>query len=95
VGTIDRRVLTVAIVRNCTGPITIGGVTYPGLSGNSNAAVIDEWVDMFLVEPVFDARGNGVIADSIYMEVIGASKLGGGGSSASQQIRRDVPYLVH
>lgn len=94
-GTIDRRVLTVAIVRNCTGSVTIGGVTYPGLSGNSNAAVIDEWVDMFLVEPVFDGRGNGVIADSIYMEVIGASKLAGGGSSASQQIRRDVPYLVH
>jgi Flp pilus assembly protein TadG len=83
-GTIDRRVLTVAVVKNCA-----------SLSGASTAVVVDEWVDMFLVEPVVDARENGAIKDSIYMEVIGPSQLAGaGGGSAAQQIRRDVPYLV-
>ncbi|MFC0590387.1 TadE/TadG family type IV pilus assembly protein [Novosphingobium aquiterrae] len=83
-GSVDRRVLTVAIVKNCS-----------SLSGNSTPVSVDEWVDVFLVEPVVDARGNGVIADSVYLEVIGPSKLGGGGSTSSQLIRRDVPYLVH
>lgn len=80
---IDRRVLTVAVVKNCS-----------SLSGASTAVDVDEWVDMFLVEPVVDGRPNGSVKDSIYMEVIGPSKLGGGGSTAAQMIRRDVPYLV-
>ncbi len=80
---IDRRVLTVAVVKNCS-----------SLSGGSTKVVVDEWVDVFLVEPVVDARGNGAVADSIYMEIIGPSRLAGGGSTAAQLIRRDVPYLV-
>lgn len=80
---LDRRVLTVAVVKNCS-----------SLNGGSTRVVVDEWVDLFLVEPVVDARGNGAIADSIYMEIIGPSRLAGGGTSAAQQIRRDVPYLV-
>lgn len=81
---IDRRVLTVAVVKNCG-----------SLNGSSNRVQVDEWVDLFLVEPVVDGRGNGSVADSIYMEVIGPSRLAGGGVAAAQQIRRDVPYLVH
>lgn len=37
---------------------------------------------------------NGNVADSVYMEIIGPSRLAGGGVAAAQQIRRDVPYLV-
>jgi Flp pilus assembly protein TadG len=81
---IDRRVLTVAVVKNCS-----------SLSGASTRVIVDEWVDLFLVEPVVDSRGNGAIADSIYMEIIGPSRLAGaGGGAAAQLIRRDVPYLV-
>ncbi len=80
---VDRRVLTLAVVKNCT-----------SLHGGSTPVVVDEWVDMFMVEPVIDTRGNGSAKDSIYMEVIGPSTLGGGGSTAAQTIRRDVPYLV-
>lgn len=81
---IDRRVLTVAVVKNCA-----------SLSGASTAVEVEEWVDMFLVEPVVDARTNGSIADSIYMEVIREATVGDDGSgSGSQNIRRDVPYLV-
>lgn len=80
---IDRRVLTVAVVKNCG-----------NLNGGSTKVEVDEWVDVFLVEPVVDARGNGNVADSVYMEIIGPSRLAGGGVAAAQQIRRDVPYLV-
>lgn len=79
----DRRVLTVAMVKNCS-----------SLNGGSTRVEVDEWVDVFLVEPVVDARGNGSLRDSIYLEVVGPSRLAGGGTSAAQQIRRDVPYLV-
>ena len=88
---VDRRVFTLAVVKNCTSPVG----TFPALSGSSNVAVIDEWVDMFLVEPVVDNRGNGSVNDSIYMEVIGPSKLAGAGVAANQLVRRDVPYLVN
>jgi len=84
---IDRRVLTVAIVKNCA-----------SLNGGSTAVEVDEWVDMFLVQPVVDiaaGRGNGDVKDSIYMEVIRPASVGNdGGAPAPQTIRRDVPYLV-
>ena len=83
-GPVDRRVLSVAVVKNCS-----------SLSGGSRAVDVDEWVDVFFVEPVVDTRGNGSVKDSIYMEVIGPTTLGNGGSIAAQQIRRDVPYLVN
>ncbi len=83
-GTIDRRVLSVAVVDNCA-----------SLSGHSVSVSVGEWVDMFLVEPMFDARGNSTLTDSIYMEVIGPSSVGtNGGATGSQSVRRDVPYLV-
>lgn len=81
---VDRRLLTVAIVKNCS-----------MLAGGSVPVDVDEWVEMFLVEPVFDARGNGSVADTIYMEVVGPAKIGDDeGGSDTQSIRRDVPYLV-
>ena len=92
---IDRRVLTVAIVRNCETPIgDVGAIT-----GGSTEAVIDEWADVFLVEPVVDdnvERNRGRVQDSIYVEIIGEATLGGGGANTggAQTIRRDTPYLV-
>ncbi|WP_114226884.1 MULTISPECIES: pilus assembly protein TadG-related protein [Sphingomonas] len=79
----DRRVLSVAVVTNCA-----------SLSGSSKAAVIGDWVDMFLVEPTVDARGNGALKDSIYMEVIGKTHGTGTATQTAQTVRRDVPYLV-
>lgn len=86
--TSDRRVLTVAIVSNCS-----------ALNGGSTSAEIDEWIDAFLVEPVIDdntERTRGRAQDSVYIEVIGPATIAGGGagSSGPQSIRRDQPYLV-
>lgn len=79
-----RRVLTVAIVTNCS-----------ELSGTSQPVDIDEFVDVFLVEPSTDnaARYN-AYKDVIYLEIIGKSKIAGNGTFGPQSVRRDVPYLV-
>lgn len=80
---IDRRVLTVAIVNNCS-----------ALTGGSTNVVIGEFVDMFLVQPVFDngqGRGNGDIKDSIYMELIGPSPSGANGF---QTVVKEVPLII-
>jgi Flp pilus assembly protein TadG len=79
----DRRVLSVAVVDNCS-----------ALGGASTNAVIGEWVDMFLVEPTVDGRGNGAIKDQIYMEIIGKSRAAGNGSVNAQTYYRSSPYLV-
>lgn len=81
-GGAERRVLTVAVVDNCS-----------ALNGTSTAVEVGEWIEVFLVEPSLDAalRYN-AYKDAIYMEIIGPSKLGGFG--AAQTVRRDVPYLV-
>lgn len=80
-----RRVLTVAVVDNCA-----------ALNGGSTAVSIETWVDMFLVEPVIDARPNVESSDVIYMEVIGPADLGSGngGGLPSAPFRRDVAYLL-
>ncbi|MFM5885214.1 MAG: pilus assembly protein TadG-related protein [Novosphingobium sp.] len=84
----DRRVFTMAVV-NCKSQAT-------KITGNKPVEIL-KWVDVFLVEPAYN-RGNGAnkrtTDDQVYVEVIGESRLGGGGVSA-QLIRRDVPYLVH
>lgn len=81
---LDRRVLTLAIVKNCA-----------QLAGGSTKVEVDEWIDAFLVEPTFDARGNGAGTDAIYFEVIGPANVAGGGAEVlPQTIRRDVPYLI-
>ena len=83
-GDVNRRVLTVAVVSNCA-----------SLNGASQPVVIDEWVDVFLVEPASDdaLRWN-AFKDAIYMEIIGKSTIAGSGVYDNQNVRRDVPYLV-
>jgi hypothetical protein len=84
----DRRTLPVAVV-NCT-----------GLNGKKAVNPID-WVDTFLVEPSM-SRDNGLTGASkvtytnvgdIYVEVIGHTGNGTGGSTA-QFVRHDRPYLI-
>jgi Flp pilus assembly protein TadG len=79
----DRRVLSLAVVENCA-----------QLSGSSRSIVVSQWADVFLVEPTLDARANGSLKDSIYIEIIGRTHGAGTGLEAAQTIRRDVPYLV-
>ncbi len=83
-GNANRRVLTVAVVTNCA-----------SLNGASQPVIIDEWVDVFLVEPSSDddLRWN-AFKDAIYMEIIGKSTVAGTGVYSNQSVRRDVPYLV-
>ena len=85
-----RRVMTIAVVSNCA-----------SLSGTSRDVVIDEFIDAFLVEPSIDDNGTGEkdrrhtpFKDMIYFEVIGKSKIAGNGVFGSQEVRRDIPYLV-
>jgi len=82
-GTIaDRRKISVAVI-NCTAQ---------GVKGNSTNVSVQKWIDVFLVEPSLDrAQTN---AGDVYVEVVGETSLGGGGSAEAQTIRRDVPYLV-
>ena len=80
---VDRRVLSVAVV-NCTG------------ANLNNPISPIKWVDVFLTEPSVNRRnGSTSITEQsdVYVEVIGSTTLGGG-STAAQLIRRDVPYLV-
>jgi len=80
----DRRKLTIAVVTNCS-----------SLNGTSQPVVIQDWIDVFLVEPASDEdKRHNAYKDSIYFEVIKKSDLAGDGTYASQQIRRDVPYLM-
>ena len=80
----NRRVLTVAVVSNCA-----------LLNGASQPVVIDEFVDVFLVEPsIDDSRRHNAFTNAIYMEVIGKSRVAGAGTYNTQQVRRDVPFLV-
>jgi Flp pilus assembly protein TadG len=79
-----RRILTVAIVTNCS-----------ELTGASQEVDIDEWADVFLVEPsIDDPRRHNAFKDAIYLEVIGKSTIAGNGVYDTQNVRRDVPYLV-
>ena len=84
----DRRRFTMAVV-NCKSQAT-------KINGNKPVEIL-KWVDVFLVEPAFD-RGSGAskrtTGDQVYVEIIGPTSLAGGGSTAAQLIRRDVPYLV-
>jgi hypothetical protein len=79
----DRRTLPVAVV-NCT-----------GLNGKKPVNPID-WVDTFLVEPSMPRSGpNGTYTNTgdIYVEVVGHTGNGTGGSNA-QFVRHDRPYLI-
>ncbi|KHK92327.1 pilus assembly protein TadG-related protein [Novosphingobium malaysiense] len=81
---VSRRVLTIAVVSNCS-----------SLTGSSQPVTIDEWVDVFLVEPSVDsAERHNAYSNAIYFEVIGPSQIAGNGAYGSQNVRRDVPYLI-
>lgn len=83
----DRRVLSIAVI-NCTAE---------NVGSNTTDADIEKFVDVFLVEPT--ARrvapdGTRYTNNSdVYVEVIGSTTVGGGGS-AGQEVRKDVPYLI-
>lgn len=83
----DRRILSIAVI-NCTAE---------SVGANTTDADIIEWVDVFLVEPT--ARrvapdGTRYTNNSdVYVEVVGATTLGGG-ASQGQEIRKDIPYLI-
>jgi hypothetical protein len=67
-----------------------------GLNGKSAVTPL-EWVDVFLVEPSLDRSFSGTAytqKGDIYVEVIGRTTQGTGGS-ANQFVRRDKPYLVN
>lgn len=79
----DRRVISVAVV-NCA------------TQNLSNPIRPVNWIDVFLVEPSLRRQQGSTLiteASDVYVEVVGATTLGGG-SNAAQLIRRDVPYLV-
>lgn len=82
----DRRVLSVAVI-NCVAN---------GVGSNTTDAPILKFVDVFLVEPAAN-RGSGPTArtekSDVYVEVIGETSLGGG-ATAGQNIKKDVPYLI-
>ena len=79
---VDRRVLSVAIV-NCQAQ---------NVQGATSGVTPVKWIDIFLAEPSVN-RARTAQSD-VYVEVIGPTTLGGG-STAAQLIRRDVPYLVN
>ncbi|MXO86003.1 pilus assembly protein [Altererythrobacter aurantiacus] len=80
----ERRVLSIAVVTNCA-----------ELSGTSTPVNIEDFVDVFLVEPsVDDAKRYNAFKDVIYFEIIGKSQIAGNGVFGSQEVRRDVPYLI-
>lgn len=79
---IDRRVLSVAIV-NCQAQ---------GVQGATSGVTVNKWIDVFLTEP--SVNRSRTAQSDVYVEVIGPTTLGGG-STAAQLIRRDVPYLVN
>ena len=83
----DRRILSIAVI-NCVDE---------NVGANTTDADITKWVDVFLVEPT--ARrvapdGTRYTNNSdVYVEVVGATTLGGG-ASQGQEIRKDIPYLI-
>ena len=79
--TTDRRKLSVAVV-NCL---------ENSVNGSSTNVPVKTWLEVFLVEPSLNrARTN---AGDVYVELV-REVTAGGGTSAGQVIRRDVPYLV-
>lgn len=96
---IDRRVLSVAVVDNCS-----------SLAGNSQPVVIGEFADVFLVQPTVDRSkqtdygtkingksvggANGDNGDSIYVEIIGKTRSSGNQSELPLTVNRKIPYLV-
>lgn len=83
----DRRATSLAVV-NCI---------EQGINGRTANVRVEAWLDIFLVEPSYLRRDDGnaarTTADQVYVEVIGPTRMAGGGGGA-QVVRRDVPYLI-
>jgi hypothetical protein len=77
----DRRRLTIAVV-NCLAN---------NVRGRSTNVPVNEWVDVFLVEPSLNRARTS--SGEIYVEVIGPTITAGDGAQL-QLVRRDVPYLI-
>lgn len=80
--TVDRRRLSVAVI-NCEAE---------DVGANSTEVPVRRWVDVFLVEPTVP-RPRTENSD-IYVEIIGETETAGGGGTAGQVVRRDVPYII-
>lgn len=89
---VDRRRISVAVL-NCTAL---------GIGGHETNEPVLKWIDLFLVEPSISrtkcSSGSGCNTKysdktDLYVELIGETTLGGG-STAGQVVRRDIPYLV-
>lgn len=83
----DRRVTSIAVV-NCI---------EQAVTGRATNVKVEEWLDIFLVEPSYqrwdDASLSRTMGDEVYVEVIGRTRPAGG-RSGPQTVRRDVPYLI-
>lgn len=78
----DRRRISMAVV-NCTAN---------SVNGSSTNVPVIKWIDLFLVEPSLTRERTS--QGDVYAEVIGETSAGANGSTASQVVRRSVPYLV-
>ncbi len=78
---VDRRRLSVAVI-NCEAE---------GISGRTTNVNVTKWVEVFLVEPTIP-RPRTENSD-LYVEVIEETNAGGG-QTAGQVVRRDVPSLI-
>lgn len=77
----ERRKASMAVV-NCIAE---------GVNGATNGVTVNEWVDVFLVEP--SVKRSFSSNAEIYIEVIGKTQTVGNGN-AGQIVRRDTPYLI-
>lgn len=82
IDTVDRRRLSVAVI-NCEAE---------DVGANSTEVTVRKWIDVFLVEPTIP-RPRTENSD-IYVEIIGETETAGGGGTAGQVVRRDVPYII-
>lgn len=78
---VDRRRLSVAVI-NCNAE---------GISGRTPNVKVTKWIEVFLVEPTIP-RPRTENSD-LYVEVIEETNAGGG-QTAGQVVRRDVPNLI-
>jgi len=79
---VDRRRISTAVV-NCN--------AYDVHGGGSTVYPVRKWIELFLVEPSINRPNTD--ANDVYVEIIGETT-NGGGATAGQVVRRDVPYLV-
>lgn len=88
-GDLSRRLITAAII-NCDDE---------GVAGRKENVEVDEWVELFLVEPSIERRVAGPSSDKltdandVYVEIVRTVDVGGDGEEG-KVVRRDIPYLI-